>query len=221
MALADDSRPARRGFLGRLTASVLAMGALPSALVAADRAAPPPFAVDERWMDALTGKYRQFWDCRVINDGGVLGAVRNFMNAYRDAYEVPDADMNAIAGFHGTAAALAFNDAAWRRFRFGQSTETLDPVTRMPALRNPALSSPALAPDALLPALQQRGATFLLCNNSLRRITATLAGDGLGTALGLRAELLGTYLLPGVIVVPAMVVTANRLQGRGVSYVAG
>lgn len=218
-----DSRPhpARRGFLGRLTASLLSLGALPVTLAAAERAASLPLAVDERWMDALTGKYRQFWDCNAINDGLVLGAARNFMHAYRDAYGVSDLEVNAIVGLHGTAAALAFTDAAWQRFRFGQSTETIDPATKMPALRNPALTSPTLAPDALLPALQRRGATFLLCNNSVLRMARTLAADGLGTAEGLRAELLGTFLLPGVIVVPAMVVTANRLQLRGVTYVAG
>lgn len=219
----DTHRPARRGFLGTLSASLIALGAMPASLRAADArpAGSTPLAVDEAWMDALTGKYKQFFDCKAHLDGAAIGPVRNFLNAYRDAYGVTDAEINAVVGFHGSAAPMAFTDAAWQRFRFGQSSSLLDPATKMPTLKNPALNAGALPPDALLPALQKRGVTFLLCNNSLGRILRTLAADGYGTEAALRAELTGPSLLPGVIVVPSMVVAANRLQMRGVTYVAG
>lgn len=223
MTTADTLRPARRGFLGRLSASVIALGALPASMRAAEttHADRTPIAVDEAWMDGLTGKYKQFFDCKAHLDGAAIGPVRNFLNAYRDAYGVSDAEINAVVGFHGSAAPMAFTDAAWQRFRFGQSTSLLDPATKMPILKNPALNVGALPTDALLPVLQKRGVTFLLCNNSLTRMIRTLAADGYGTEAALRAELTGPSLLPGVIVVPAMVVAANRLQMRGVTYVAG
>ena len=171
-------------------------------------------------MDALTGKHRQFFDSRVATDGGAFGAARNFMNAYRDAYGVSDREVNVVIGLHGAAASLAFDDAAWQRFRLGQSNEIMDASTKMPALKNPVLSPGALSSDALLPALQARGALILLCNNSIIRISRTLSAGGYGSVEALRGELLRTYLLPGIIVVPAMVVAANRLQARGLSYVS-
>ena len=170
-------------------------------------------------MEALTGKYRQFFDCKAHQDGAVIGPVRNFMNAYRDAYGVTDAEVNAVVGFHGSAAPMAFTDSAWQRFRFGQSIGLLDAVTKMPALRNPAINAGALPADALLPAMQKRGVVFLLCSNSLSRIVRGLAAEGYGTEAAVRAELVGPSLVPGVIVVPSMVVAANRLQMRGVTYV--
>ena len=96
----------------------------------------------------------------------------------------------------------------------------MDASTKMPALKNPVLSPGALSSDALLPALQARGALILLCNNSIIRISRTLSAGGYGSVEALRGELLRTYLLPGIIVVPAMVVAANRLQARGLSYVS-
>lgn len=206
-----------------MSASVLALGALPAALRAAE-AAPAdrtPITVDEAWMDALSGKYRQFFDCRAHLDGSAIGPARNFLNAYRDAYGVPDAEMNVVVGFHGTAAPMAFADAAWQRYRFGQSNGLLDPATKMPALTNPVINAGVLPADALLPILQKRGVVFLLCNNSLGRIVRGLAADGYGTEAAIRADLTGPSLLNGVIIVPAMVVAANRLQMRGVTYVAG
>jgi intracellular sulfur oxidation DsrE/DsrF family protein len=215
------SRAERRGFLGRLSASVLALGALPASLRAAESAprALDALAVDEAWMDGLKGKYKQFFDCKAHQDGAVIGPVRNFLNAYRDAYGASDAEVSVVVGFHGGAAPMAFTDAAWQRFHFGQSIGLNDPATKMPALRNPAINAGALPADALIPALQKRGAIFLLCNNSLSRIVRGLAADGYGTEASVRAELVGPSLLPGVIVVPSMVVAANRLQMRGVTYV--
>lgn len=211
----------RRGFLGRLGASLLTLGALPGALAAERPVAESGVAVDEAWMDALTGKYRQVFDIKAVNEGGALAPARNFLNAYRDAYGVTDREVNVVIGLHGGAAVLAFNDAAWQRFHFGQSGDVIDGVTKMPSLRNPALTNAGLPSDALLPALQARGATVLLCNNSLMRLTRGLVAGGYGTEAAMRSELLGTYLLPGIVVVPAMVVAFNRLQMRGLTYVSG
>ena len=92
--------------------------------------------------------------------------------------------------------------------------------TKAPALVNIyATPSAQLPADVALPALQARGVVVCLCNNSVLRISRTLAADGYGTADALRAELLTQHLVPGVVLVPAMVVAANRLQMRGFSYV--
>jgi intracellular sulfur oxidation DsrE/DsrF family protein len=205
----------RRGFLGRLTASLVGLGALPA--LARAESLDPPLAVDEAWMDALKGKYRQVFDCKNA-EPAVTNPVKNFLNAYRDAYGMPESQVNAVVGFHGGAANFAFTDDAWARYRFGQQLNVMDPATRMPALKNPLVG--AAAGDIAIGALQQRGVTFLLCNNSLGRVIRTLVAGGYGTEEAIRADLTGKSLLPGFIIVPSMVVTFNRLQQRGVSYVS-
>ncbi|MBI3791578.1 MAG: hypothetical protein HY275_11970 [Gemmatimonadetes bacterium] len=209
----------RRGFLGRLSASLLAAGVLPTALRAAPADHDAPLAVDEAWLDALNGKYRQVFDIKSAGEGGSpLAPVRNFLNAYRDAYGVNEREVNAVVGFHGGAAQFAFSDDAWQKFRFGQSLNLIDPATHMPYLKNPALG--AGAGDTGIPALQARGVTFLVCNNSLMRVVRGVVAGGYGTEESVRAELTGALLLKGVIIVPAMQVALNRLQMRGVSYVS-
>ena len=70
-----------------------------------------------------------------------------------------------------------------------------------------------------MPALQARGVLVLLCNNSVLRIARGLEAGGYGKVDAMRTELLAQHLIPGVVLVPAMVLAANRLQMRGVSYV--
>ncbi|HET7248903.1 MAG TPA: hypothetical protein VFI79_03590, partial [Gemmatimonadales bacterium] len=67
-------------------------------------------------------------------------------------------------------------------------------------------------------ALQPRGAKFILCNNVLRFVTRTLAGETGASYDATRAELIAG-LLPKVTVVPAMVVALGLAQERGCSYV--
>jgi hypothetical protein len=53
--------------------------------------------------------------------------------------------------------------------------------------------------------------------NTVAGATKKLAAAGLGTADEIRPAILAG-LLPGVVVVPAMVVTLTQLQERGVKY---
>jgi intracellular sulfur oxidation DsrE/DsrF family protein len=214
---------ARRGFLGELAAAAVGLAAIPFAGArAATTTTAPVGGWDEKWLDALTAKHKQFFDAPDTKGGAGLVQARNFLNAFRDAYATTDRDVNVVVGFHGSAAPLAFKDAAWEKFRLAQYAEIIDPATKNPSLRNfyhaPRPSDPVPA-DAAIAALQQRGVVVLLCNNSLKRITRTLHGDGYGDDDALRAELLTTHLIPGVVLVPSMVVAANRTQARGFSYV--
>ena len=209
----------RRTFLQRLAAGTLALGAMPRALRAAAAEPSPLAAWDEKWMDALTGKYKQFFEADEVRDASLFAVVRNLLNGYRDAYGTKDADVSAVIGLHGPAASLAFRDSAWAKLRLGQASSIIDSATKLPSLINPLASpSPTLPPDASIPALQARGVVVALCNNSLNRITRTAEAGGYGKGDALRAELLAEHLVPGVVLVPAMVVASNRLQMRGFAY---
>ena len=64
--------------------------------------------------------------------------------------------------------------------------------------------------------LQRMGASFLICNNSLMNWSAFLAGPD-GRPATVEREIRAN-LLPGVTVVPAMVIAIEKAQGAGIAY---
>jgi intracellular sulfur oxidation DsrE/DsrF family protein len=72
-------------------------------------------------------------------------------------------------------------------------------------------------PQASIESLQKRGATFILCNNSLG-----LFADMVAKARGLQTDAVmadfKANILPGVTLVPGMVVAIEQAQKRGLTY---
>lgn len=215
----------RRGFLSRVSAAVagLVATAVAPGTGSAQGGSPrtPAAPGQESWLDRLDGQHGQIFDAPSLAGGKALQQVRNFLDAYRDAYGLGSDRIDAVVGAHGSAVPLVFQDRVWERFALGERFEVKDPRTGAGAQRNLFArreDGGAVPPDASLEALQERGVIFLLCNNSLKRLTATLSQAGFGTQEAVRAELL-EGLLPGVEVVPAMVVALNLAQEKGLSYV--
>lgn len=213
----------RRGFLTRLAGAIVGGGVVAGSAGTLYGETPREgrLRLADPWLDRLKGERGQIFDATTISGGKVLQQARNFLDAYRDAYGVSSEQLDVVVGAHGGALPLVFQDAAWDRFAFGERSDVNDYRTRAPARRNifaRAETGSPIPADATIEALQERGVIFILCNNSLRRITGTLAQAGFGTAEEVRAELLAG-LLPGVEVVPAMVVAMNLAQERGLSYV--
>lgn len=210
----------RRGFLAGMVAAVLTSGvAGPGLAQAAARGrAPVP---DEDWLKKLNGRHRQAFDVTSLGEGKVLSQVRNFLDGYRDAYGVSDSEVSAAVVIHGSALALVFDDATWARFRLGERFGVEDAGTKKASVRNlfaaPRPGDPIPA-EASVPALQRRGVAFVLCNNTLKRVTGELARAVGRSPESVREELLGG-LLPGVTLVPAAVVALNRAQEHGLTYV--
>lgn len=90
------------------------------------------------------------------------------------------------------------------------------PVTVNPWRAVPVILGHEL-PAASIESLQKRGATFILCNNSLGIFAGFLA-----KARGLPADAvfadLKANILPGVELIPGMVVAIEQAQAAGVSY---
>lgn len=61
------------------------------------------------------------------------------------------------------------------------------------------------------------GTKFLICGNAFGGWCAELEARGKGTAADLQKEL-GANLLPGVTLVPAMVIAIEQAQNAGVAY---
>ncbi len=220
----DDGRDttARRGFLGRLfggTAAVALLGATPKSLLAIE---PEDTAPGDDWMKELKGKHRTVFDMAAHGNGKPLTQAKNYLDAWRDAFKVAEKDLNLVFGVHGNAIPVVLTDALWSRFKIGEQYEVTDAGTKSAAVRNVfatanATSGGLVTPEQSVEGLQARGVRFIVCQNTIAGATKKLAAAGLGTADDIRAAITGG-LLPGVIIVPAMVVALTQLQERGVQY---
>lgn len=213
-----ESTP-RRGFLAGL-------GAL-----AALTAVPGPARANvtdsehDRWLDPLKGKYRQLFDFNAHGDGIGLIHMHNFVETLKSAYGAKPSDINVVGTFYGGTTALGWNDAMWAKYKLGAALNLTDPETKAPVTRNwffqPKKTDPVflngMLADASIQHLAARGATFVLCNNALRFWTMRLAGQGLGRAEDIAADIKAN-LLPGVVVVPAMVIAIAAAQRHGLTY---
>lgn len=178
-------------------------------------------AANDAWLDRIDGKYRQLFDSPAPGGGIPLVHILNYYDTYNKAYNVPDKDIDAIGTFYGSTTFYGLNDAMWAKYRLGEFLDTKDPATGQFATANPWATAPVILgmtlPQASVPALQKRGATFILCNNAL-----TIFSGALAQARGLDAQAvyadLKANMLPGVVLVPGMVVAIEKAQQRGISY---
>lgn len=218
-------RTPRRSFLARVLAGSAALLASASTVRALDAAAvldPHTGDVHPDWMDELTGKHRTVFDTAAHKNGKPLAQAKNYLDAWRDAFKVPEKDVNLVIGVHGEGIPFVLNDALWTRFRIGEQYEVTDGSTKGAATVNSftmahAASAGLVSPEQTVEALQKRGVRFLICNNTIAGATKKLAAAGLGSAEEIKPAIVAG-LLPGVIIVPAMVVALTQLQERGVKY---
>ena len=218
----------RREFLETLALGGVALAVGACATAASTTQAPLPAAPpaakegpwDSSWLDELTAKHKQVFDVSAYADGGGLFYAKNYFNAHRDAFGTTYPDVQAVLGIHGDAYPIVFSDAIWAKYDLGRRVKAKDPRTGKPALRN-VLWQPREGEEMYeysVNALQPRGAKLILCNNVLRFVTRTLAGETGATYEATRAELIAG-LLPKVTVVPAMVVAIGLAQERGCAYI--
>ena len=208
----------RRGFLRRIAAGATMLGGgltIPVLL----RAESQP---DDDWMKALTGKHRTVFDLATHRNGKPLAQAKNFLDGWRDAFHVPETQVNLVIGVHGDGIPIVLSDALWSRFHLGEQYDVTDPATRSPATKNlftvTNVATPGLvSAEQSVEGLQKRGVRFIVCMNTIAAATAKLSAAGFGTPPEIRAALLGN-LLPGVMTVPAMVVALAQLQERGLTY---
>jgi intracellular sulfur oxidation DsrE/DsrF family protein len=218
---------ARRGFVGRLlggTATIALFGTATSRVLAAggfdtlDRMGP-----DDDWMEKLKGKHRTVFDLSAHRNGKPLTQAKNYLDAWRDAFKVPERDLNLIVGVHGDGIPIVLNDSLWAGYKIGEQYEILDGGTKSPGVRNVfsernATAAGLVTPEQSVEGLQKRGVRFIICMNTIAGATKKLSAAGLGGGDEIRTALMGGFL-PDVRIVPAMVVALTQLQERGVKYV--
>ena len=226
----------RRGFFGRLAGAASAFGVSLTAPLAASAQAPPA----ETWLSGVKGTHRCFFDISKHMNGVGLLHVLNYLNTYATAYKAPAGQVAAVSSFYGIGPAssmpLAFNDAMWAKYGLSEYSGLKD-ATGKPYARNPfhrptatelhllmqGMQTPTIPmfagamPGLGIESLQKMGTTFLLCANALGGWCLELEARGKGKASDIEEDL-RAHLLPGVTIVPAMVIAMNQAQQAGASY---
>lgn len=211
----------RRGFLGRAAAAALAVAAGPRlfgstpSLAAQGQARNP-----DAWLDRLNAPHRAIYDMPNFEGGLPLVHMLNHMNTYNTAYGVQDSGINLVGTFYGNTTLVAANDAMWAKYRIGELLDQKDPAgahwTRNPWRSSVHALGMEIAP-AGIEAMQRRGVTFIVCNNALGFFFGVVAQARSADRAAVEADIRAN-LLPGVTVVPAMVIALEKAQAKGLSY---
>ena len=229
-----DQTP-RRGFLGRLLGA-FAVVSLPSATHASAAQESGP----DDWLNDVKGAHRCLFDFpRHANMMPQLH-IFNYLNTYATAYKSALGQAGAVGTFYSmgqqASIPLAFNDAMWAKYSLGEYLSLKDasgkPYTHnvfyrptkddlhlvMQVLQSPTIPALAEAMPAIgIENLQKMGTKFLLCANALGGWCLELEARGKGKMADIMKELQAN-VLPGVTVVPAMVIAIEKAQAAGIRY---
>lgn len=220
----DNPTPTpRRSFLTRL--ALLTAPIAGARLTAHTRqAATPgqPAQSNQEWLRRLTGKHRTMFDVEKHRNGHGLGQAMSMLEVWRRDYRLEAPNVNLVLGMRGTGIPILLSDALWTRFRLGEQYEVAKPGTKDAYAVNPFSaangSAGLVTAEQTVEALQRRGVTFLACRNTIAAASKRLSAAGFGTPEDVQQAIEGG-LLPGVILVPAMLIAFTQMQERGVSYI--
>lgn len=236
----------RRNFIGQAALAAGAVG-LPFVAASCARAAAPA-AQDsagtaheaDAWLTEVRGEHRCLFDFNKHLRGAGLDHMFNYVNTYETAYGAAPGSVGMVGTFYGigpnSSIMLGFDDAIWEKYQLG-AYSGLNDANGRPYTRN-VFNSPTDQDDHLLAeqmglpmmdalkgalaacsvsALQARGAKFIMCANALGAWTYELEALGKGAQPAIMEEL-QAHLLPGVTVVPAMVIAIEKAQAAGIRY---
>ena len=199
-------------------ASLAGAAALPASGrdVVAQTPAAPTSDWDLRWLDTLRGKHKQLYDLGSFDLGAdqrPLRYTRNFLDTFRDVYQLESPNINTLVGVSGPAFPINASDRLWEKYQLGERSKIVDPATMKPAIRNILFDGS----DVSVKAMQARGTIFWQCNVALGVVAQQLATAKRLPVGEVRADLVAG-LNPGVRLVPSHVMALALAQERGFTY---
>ena len=201
-------------------ASALAVVTASAITVHPRSAAATTVEPSSRWLDSVKAPHRQLFDAPAPLDGIPLIHVYNYYETLNKAFNVKDADIDGVLTFYGGTTFYGLNDAMWAKYRLGEFLGVKDAkgefVTANPWRANPTILGMAL-PQASIEGLKKRGATFILCNNALGLFSGMLAQKR-GLDPKVVHEDMKNNMIPGVELIPGMVVAIEQAHRAGLSY---
>ena len=206
----------RRSFFTAL-ASVAGVAVFGAPGDAAAQATPPsagPF--DMAWLEQMKGKHKQLYDLGSFDlaaDGRPLRFCKNFLDTFRDVYKLEHPGVNTAVGVSGPAIALNATDRLWEKYKLGERSKIIDPMTKQPSVRNIFYDGS----DISVKAMQARGTIFWQCNVALGNVAQQLADQFKMPFAEVRADLIAG-LNPGVKLMPSHVMALALAQEKGFTY---
>jgi intracellular sulfur oxidation DsrE/DsrF family protein len=229
----------RRDFLAQILGTAAAVSLPLSGIAAADSTASSGSDPDA-WIGEVKGTHRVLFDFPQHKHFFPQLHVLNYINTYTQAYKAGAGTVGTVGTFYGignqASIPLAFNDATWVKYGLGEYLGLKDASGKFytrnvfnratkddahlvfQALQTPRI--PALAdvmPMMSIESLQKMGTKFILCNNALEAWCLELEARGKGKMADILADLKANTL-PGVTLVPAMVIAIQKAQSAGITY---
>jgi hypothetical protein len=206
----------RRSFVTTL-AAVASLAAFKSPRDAAAQTTSPsagPF--DMAWLEQMKGRHKQLYDLGSFDlaaDGRPLRFCKNFLDTFHDVYKLEHPGINTAVGISGPAFAMNATDRLWEKYKLGERSKIIDPMTKQPSVRNIFYDGS----DISVKAMQARGTIFWQCNVALGNIAQQLADQFHMPVAEVRADLIAG-LNPGVKLMPSHVMALALAQERGFTY---
>jgi len=208
---------ARRGFIGRVAATVAAAGlssTLPSSLGAETVSDFGSLdAALDAWFGRIKGKHRMIFDAPEPNNGLVAIWPRVYLNTMQATWP---GETTAVVILRHDGLALALGDPVWAKYGIGEMFNIKDGDA--PAKRNPYATITGLPIAGLgIAELLKSGVLVGACDVAL-----TIYSAGAAKKMGLDPDAVKKEwiagLLPGVQVVPSGVLGVARAQELGCAY---
>ncbi len=219
----------RRGFLAASTV-IAASGAAPAEVVPGgthlvERRADFDAATFERAV-GRPAQMRQLYEAVAFRPA-VLNNIKNSFNGLQFGFGYPPGTIAVVLAAHGPSAVYGYGDELWGKYRLGEFFKLTDmtgaPIASNIFLRKRATIDASADPDdpagmyqdASIEMLQHRGLVVLICHTAVEEQARALVKGGFAPASASDvADDLLTHLIPGAIVVPAMVATIAVLQAE-------
>jgi len=221
----------RKTFLAA-SATIAALGASACATGAASELeiVEPASEFDYGALKKLVDKpadVHQLWDV-AANPPAALSEIKNALNGYQFGYGIKPNRIAMVACLHSVGNIIAYDNAAWQKYNFGDSFGVKDRSGNSIATNifahartepnpNADPNDPkGMYQDPTLETLQRRGVVFLLCHAGAAEHARMLAENGAAQGMTPAAVLrdLLSHIVPGVLVVPSAVATIGLLQNR-------
>lgn len=225
------SKMSRRGFVGQAAVGLAALAAMggesAEAQLVYKRSDWNVKEFDE--LLRVPARAKQVYDVTAINDGMFLKNIKNSLNGLHYGFGIPQGQIRILAGLHGPANLLNYDDYVWEKYRIGEWLNENDPQTGKPAVRNPYYASKAgksasqdpddeksVFQDASVQALQARGVKFLSCHTALEEQARALVRRWkLAQPPEEIVKDMLAHVHKGVLVVASMVASFVLLQSEG------
>ena len=219
--MAANQRHPRRTFLSRLGIGATAAGVT----VLTDRPAAAQSATasewhprrhsEDDWLDRIPGGHRFVFD--TTTPGGFDNALRfasNYFTANKTGYGLSNEDLAVVIVVRHHSTAFAYADAMWNKYGAPLASRDgfTDPATKQP----PTVNVYRTRTEELL----RQGVHLAVCQMATRNLAGIVA-KAAGTDTDAIYKELVSNLLANAHMVPAGIVSVNRAQEHGYSFVYG